>query len=105
MRCARLLGCVCEGEVGCEVEGLVSVSGVLVDSRISDSNFRCKSCNGNFGGGAVLVALAWGARVLAMGRENGMLEELMKRFDGGRVEIVAIAWDVGVDAKSLEMWG
>jgi hypothetical protein len=33
-----------------------------------------------------------------------MLEELKKRFDGGRVEIVAIAWDVGA-AKSLQMWG
>jgi hypothetical protein len=49
----------------------------------------------SFKGGAILVALAWDVRVVAVGRVKGMLEELKKRFDGGRVEIVAIAWDVG----------
>jgi threonine dehydrogenase-like Zn-dependent dehydrogenase len=55
---------------------------------------------GAFGGGAVQVAFAMGARVIAMGRQERKLENLKTRF-GEKVETVKITGDVDKDTKEL----
>ncbi|KAI1387168.1 alcohol dehydrogenase GroES domain-containing protein [Hypoxylon trugodes] len=59
---------------------------------------------GNFGGGAVHVALAMGARVIAMGRNEGILEEL-KGLAPGRVETVVMSGSVESDVAAITKFG
>ena len=47
---------------------------------------------GGFGGAAVLVALAMGVRMIAMGRNVAALESIKKR--SGRIESVPLTGDV-----------
>lgn len=58
---------------------------------------------GSFGGAAVLVALAMGARVIAMGRNLEALKKVAARSD--RVEIVPTTGDVQTDAEALRKFG
>ncbi len=58
---------------------------------------------GSFGTAAVKVALAMGARVIAMGRNQEILDTLSA--DNARVESVQIAGDVEADIKSLQSFG
>lgn len=60
---------------------------------------------GNFGGAAVRVALALGARVIAMGRNTAVLERLKSLGEPGRVESVPISGDVDTDSKALARFG
>lgn len=55
---------------------------------------------GKYGGAAVHVALALGARVIAMGRNHKSLEKLV-RHGGGRVSTVRITGDVEADAADI----
>ncbi|KAF2264239.1 NAD(P)-binding protein [Lojkania enalia] len=57
---------------------------------------------GAFGGGAVQVALAMGATVVAMGRDETKLSALARNFEKGRVKTVAITGDVKKDANKLQ---
>lgn len=59
---------------------------------------------GNFSGAAVTVALAMGARVIAIGRNKEALEVLMKRFPH-RVNVVQVTGDVGKDTAALMAFG
>ncbi|KAF2094098.1 alcohol dehydrogenase [Rhizodiscina lignyota] len=58
---------------------------------------------GGFGGGAVLIALAMGARVIAMGRNADALAKL-KKFDS-RVETVQMVGDVEKEVAALKKFG
>lgn len=56
---------------------------------------------GKYGGAAVHVALALGARVVAMGRNEKSLARLEK-FGGGRVSTVRITGDADADAGAIK---
>ena len=58
---------------------------------------------GSFGGAAVTVALAMGARVIALGRNPERLEKLAASHD--RVETVQITGDVKSDTEALQSYG
>jgi NADPH:quinone reductase-like Zn-dependent oxidoreductase len=58
---------------------------------------------GGFGGAAVIVALAMGARVIAMGRNVQSLERLKKISD--RVETVRITGNLEEEVKELAKFG
>lgn len=61
---------------------------------------------GPFGGAAVQVALAMGARVIAMGRNVEKLKKLADSYGkGGRVEIVPITGDAQQEAAALGAFG
>jgi threonine dehydrogenase-like Zn-dependent dehydrogenase len=59
---------------------------------------------GNFGGAAVHVALAMGARVVAMGRNEQILSEL-RDLAPGRVETVKMSGNVEADVAALAGFG
>ena len=59
---------------------------------------------GVFGGCAVQVALAMGARVLAAGRNEAKLREWEERGNG-RVKGVVLSGEVEEDVKRLQQWG
>ena len=58
---------------------------------------------GSFGGAAVKVALAMGARVIALGRNREALKRLAESHE--RIETVRITGDVQADTKSLQSFG
>ncbi|CAJ2505716.1 Uu.00g131100.m01.CDS01 [Anthostomella pinea] len=62
------------------------------------------AATGNFGGGAVHVALAMGASVIAMGRNEAILSEL-KKLAPGRVETVQLSGSFESDVAALEKFG
>ncbi|KAF2113974.1 chaperonin 10-like protein [Lophiotrema nucula] len=57
---------------------------------------------GGFGGAAVLTAVAMGARVIAMGRNERKLSSLVDRFSDGRVKTVRISNDIETDTVALK---
>ena len=60
---------------------------------------------GQFGQAAVLVALAMGAKVIAMGRNKTMLSRLTQLSHPGRVITVPITGDVEADTATLKRHG
>lgn len=61
---------------------------------------------GGYGGAAVMVALAMGARVIAFGRNEWELERLKGWVgEGARVETVRITGEEAVDAEALKRCG
>lgn len=61
---------------------------------------------GPFGGGAVVVALAMGARVIAMGRNKNSLANIKKSVPNPeRVETVPITGDMEADCNELKKFG
>ncbi|KFY05856.1 hypothetical protein V491_08988 [Pseudogymnoascus sp. VKM F-3775] len=57
---------------------------------------------GRFGGGAVTIALAMGARVIACGRSKETLLKMAETFQRtGRIEIVILSGDVEIDMKAM----
>ena len=56
---------------------------------------------GDFGGAGVQVALAMGARVVAMGRSEATLQRLEKTFGDDKLTIVKISGDAETDKKAL----
>ena len=108
----RLLSSLPEGGLGYEVEELAYISGLLVPfGGLKDIGLQAgetvivSPATGGFGGAAVLVALAMGARVIAVGRDRAKLEKLREKVGGGRVEVVPMTGDVEADAKTLKKWG
>lgn len=109
----RLLSPLPEGGLGYEVEELAYMSGLLVPfGGLKDIGLQAgetvivSPATGGFGGAAVLVALAMGARVITIGRDRAKLEKLREKVGGGgRVEVVPMTGDVEADAKSLKRWG
>jgi threonine dehydrogenase-like Zn-dependent dehydrogenase len=107
---ARLLGSPREGGLGYKIEylsyfSLMMVSfGGLADIDIkSGETIVIAPATGAFGGAAVVIALAMGARVIAMGRNKEKLDNLTTFSD--RVRAVQIANDVETDLAALRKFG
>ncbi|KUI58101.1 L-threonine 3-dehydrogenase [Cytospora mali] len=107
----RLLGSPEEGGLGYKVEDLVVTSSMLVAfGGLRDVNLKTGEkvviapATGKFGGSAVPVALAMGAReVVAMGRNQDALAHL--RSLSPRVRTVTIEGDVDSETKVLREGG
>ena len=102
-----------DGGLGYKIEELGSVCGILVPyGGLRDIELRAGQtvivapATGPFGGWAVAVALAMGARVIAMGRNKAALERLKKRVPlPERLETVPITGDLLADADALKQHG
>ncbi|KAK4903067.1 hypothetical protein LTR49_026875 [Elasticomyces elasticus] len=109
----RLTGDPCDGGLGYKIEELGSICGILVpygglrDIELrAGQTFIVAPATGPFGGWAVAVALAMGARVITMGRNKASLETLKKKVPmPERVETVPITDDLVVDADALKQHG
>ena len=106
----RLLGDVKSKGLGYSVEELAFLGVLLVPyGGLRDIDLKSgetvviSPATGQFGGGAVLVALAMGARVIAMGRNKEALERLSAHSD--RIETVPITGDVEAETNALRKFG
>lgn len=109
----KLLGSPADGGFGYSVEQIASVARLLVpygglkdiDLQAGETVIVAPS-TGPFGSAAVLVALAMGARVLAMGRNRNALATLKKNVPfPERVETVPITCDMQADCAELKKYG
>lgn len=98
------------GRMGCEIAELAYVSALLVPyGGLGDIDLKAgetvivSPATDVFGGAAVLVALALGARVIAMGTNVEALERPEKR--SGRTETVPITGDILNDLEALKSFG
>lgn len=98
------------GKFGYEVEQLQALSrfsvpyGGLNDIRVKPGEtVVIAPATGDFGGAAVRVALAMGARVIAMGRSASKLATLAATHE--RIETVPITGDWQADLKALKDFG
>lgn len=106
---------LCE-ELGYSIHDLVYISYLLVPyGGLRDISLEpgetviiCPA-TGGFGGAGVQVAIAMGARVIAMGRNEKELERLKlsvkKGTPGASIETVAISGDAEKDAAALQAFG
>ena len=106
----RLLGRAEEGGLGYSVEDLVYIAALLVpygglrDIKLETGETVIVSpATGSFGGAAVKMAHAMGARVIAMGRNIDALKGIATSLE--RVEAVPITGDVLADTKELKKFG
>lgn len=107
----QLLGSVEDGGLGYNVETLLILSRMLVPyGGLRDIELKAGEtvivapATGPFGSNAVLVALAMGARVIAMGRNRNVLENLAA-INPKRVKTVQITGDVEAETKALRSFG
>ena len=106
----RLLGRKEDGGLGLALENLTDLSrmsvafGGLKDIGVKPGDTVIVApATGPFGGGAVLVALALGTRVIAMGRNLSSLERIKSISE--RVETVPITGDMAADLEALQKFG
>ncbi|KAI0694514.1 alcohol dehydrogenase [Cytidiella melzeri] len=111
---ARLCG---SGGLGYNYAQLTYISALLVPyGGLRDIGLQAGEtvivapATGAFGGAAVMVALAMGARVIAMGRNVEKLKKVANVYGGGgasdgRVEIVPIMGDVQQETAALSAFG
>ena len=106
----RLLGKIDQGGLGYSVEELAYISAMLVPfGGLSDIGLKpgetiiVAPATGSFGGAAVLVALAMGARVIAMGRNVETLNKIAAWSE--KIEAVPITGDVEADTTALTKFG
>ncbi len=106
----RLLGKVENGGLGYKVEDLTIIPSLLIPfGGLRDIHLEAGEtiviapATGTFGGAAVLLALAMGAQVIAMGRNL----EALKAIAAGRdsVKIVVTTGNVQADAAALQQFG
>lgn len=100
------------GKLGYKLEELGSLSQLVVPyGGLADIGLKpgetvlIAPATGSFSSAAVHVALAMGARVIAMGRNEAALAELKKLAEPGRVETVKISGDVQEDINALAKFG
>ncbi|KAI0180938.1 alcohol dehydrogenase GroES domain-containing protein [Hypoxylon sp. FL1284] len=100
------------GKLGYKLEEFGSLSQLVVPyGGLADIGLKpgetilVAPATGAFSSAAVRIALAMGARVIAMGRNEASLEELKKLSDPGRVETVKISGDVQEDINALSKFG
>ncbi|KAI1413738.1 NAD(P)-binding protein [Hypoxylon sp. FL1857] len=98
--------------LGYKIEELGSLSQLVVPyGGLADVDLKpgetvlIAPATGSFSSAAVHVALAMGARVVAMGRNETALAELKKLAEPGRVETVKISGDVQEDINALARFG
>lgn len=109
----RLMGSPADGGLGYRIEMLSFIASAMVPyGGLKDIGLQAgetvivSPATGQFGGAAVLVALAMGARVIAMGRSVSALEGVKKKVPTSeRVEIVPITGDVMADCNELKKHG
>jgi threonine dehydrogenase-like Zn-dependent dehydrogenase len=99
------------GELGYKIENLNSLTMCFVPyGGLSDIEVKAGEtiivapATGPFGGAAVEVALAMGARVIAMGRNIEVLKRIQASHPG-RVEIVQMSGDMQNDLDALKKFG
>jgi NADPH:quinone reductase-like Zn-dependent oxidoreductase len=105
---ARLLGDPRAGGLGYSVEDLMHIMAIAVSfGGLNDVGLKAGEtvviapATGNFGGAAVHVALALGAKVVAMGRNADVLAHLTK-LNPSRVSTVQITSDADADTAALQ---
>ncbi|KAJ8127166.1 hypothetical protein O1611_g6471 [Lasiodiplodia mahajangana] len=98
------------GKLGYEIEELTMIPRLAVAyGAISGVDIKAGEtvivgpATGQFGGSAVEVASALGARVIALGRNKEVLAKLKSTIP--RVETVAITGDVEKDAEAIQAFG
>ncbi|MCJ1484300.1 hypothetical protein MMC06_004468 [Schaereria dolodes] len=106
----RLLGSVQDGGLGYCIEDLLYISTLLVPyGGLHDIDVKSGEtvivtpATGTFGGAAVQVALAMGAKVIAMGRNLNTLKKIATTHE--RIEIVQITGDMQADLEALQKFG
>jgi threonine dehydrogenase-like Zn-dependent dehydrogenase len=110
---AKLVGSPSAACRGYKIDQLASVSGMLVPyGGLRDIELKAGQtvivapATGPFGGAAVIIALAMGARVIAMGRNKDSLANIKKLAPHpDRVETVPITGDMEADCKELKKYG
>ena len=107
---ARLCGAVKDGGLGYSILDIIAVwpcmvayGGLKDISLLAGETIIVAPATGTFGGGAVVVALAMGARVVAAGRNESVLKKIKALSD--RVEVVKLTGEVDVDAQALASFG
>ncbi|KAI0013377.1 NAD(P)-binding protein [Xylariaceae sp. FL0662B] len=100
------------GRLGYRLEELGTLSQLIVPyGGLSDVDLKAgetvliSPATGSFGSAAVRVALAMGARVIAMGRNESALADLTKLAEPGKVETVRISGVVEEDIDALAKFG
>ncbi|KAK1087010.1 hypothetical protein LTR48_003020 [Friedmanniomyces endolithicus] len=109
----RITGAPDSGGLGLTVQDLAYISALLVPyGGLKDIELQAGQtvtvcpATGPFGGAAVIVALAMGARVIAMGRNKDSLARLKKVVPHAeRVHIVPITGDMQADCTELKKYG
>jgi threonine dehydrogenase-like Zn-dependent dehydrogenase len=106
----RLLGSPADGGLGYQIKDisyalrqLVPFGGLVDIDLKPGETIIIAPATGAFGGAAVEVALAMGARVIAAARNSESLKRLAKMND--RVLTVQLTGDVEMDAKALKQFG
>lgn len=104
----RLMGDPAEGGLGYSVHDLVYMARLMVPyGGLADVGLQAGEtvvvapASGSFGGAAVEVAVAMGAKVIAAGRRMGPLKQFEELFPG-RVAAVELGGDVVEDTKKLK---
>jgi threonine dehydrogenase-like Zn-dependent dehydrogenase len=108
---SRLCGPIGQGGLGYEIDqlgwilqGLVPFGGLRAIGLQAGETVVIAPATGGFGSAAVVVALAMGARVIAMARNRTELEKI-KALDPGRVEVVAMTGNVEGEVSALKKFG
>ncbi|MCJ1289258.1 hypothetical protein MMC34_000790 [Xylographa carneopallida] len=106
----RLLGKVEDGGLGYEIADLLYLSALMVPygglrsiALQAGETVLVAPATGAFGGAAVYVATAMGARVIAMGRSTDALAKIAAGFE--RVDAVPITSDMAADLQALQAFG
>lgn len=107
----RLLGGQDQGGLGYSLNDLVYINrlmvphGGLVDVDLkAGETVVIAPASGSFGGAAVEVAVAMGARVIVAGRRMAPLKRFLELYPG-RVNAVELSGDVAEDTKALKALG
>lgn len=107
-----LLGSPADGGLGYQDADLLYLSKLAVTfGGLRDVDVRAGEtvvivpATGAFGGAAVLVALAMGAQVIAMGRNQEALEKVEALDSNGRIRTVHNSGDVEKDIQELTKYG
>jgi len=101
-----------DGGLGYAVEDLAQIPRPLVpfgglrdiDVKVGETVI-VSPATGAFGGAAVQVAVAMGARVIAMGRDSAKLSSLKEKFGNSQVETVTMTGDPETDTAALRAFG
>jgi NADPH:quinone reductase-like Zn-dependent oxidoreductase len=109
----RLLGDPEQGGLGYKLEDLNFLTTLLVPyGGLKDIELQAGQtvivapATDSFGGAAVLVALAMGARVIAIGRNTTSLANLKKKVPmPDRFETVQVTGDIAADCEELKKFG
>ena len=109
----RVTGPVSAGGLGLRIEDFAFAATLLIPyGGLKDIQLQpgqtviVAPATGPFGGAAVLVALAMGARVIAFGRNTDSLARLKTKVPyPERVHTVPITGDMVADSTALKQWG